>query len=217
MTARPRNDGERQRIVSKVATTSQYLATAPHLVSHLRAAIDARIEDGLHAASYDEPTRGGGTTATAPERAAMRERADQASEDLERLDHALAQWAEAEELIHLFAHRRYPLTAPPPRTGDGPCPTGLCADHWRARIHRKVAKKRYANWCRQCGEHRATHGTSIPEPVLHAAYHAGLHSGAHGDDWQHWSVKRAWDACRPPETRPPQSSEQTAADQDRSA
>lgn len=168
MTARIRSDLDRQRVVQLVATTSQHLTTPPHTVTHLRAAIDARIEDGMKAASYDEPSRGGSPSS---ERVPLHfDRkgdpiSDKACEDLGELDRALALWAEAEERLNGLI-KGYPIYVPVEKgsPGEGPCPIGACKNCWSfGRFEHR--SERYKTMCDICGRWFADHGERMIEPL----------------------------------------------------
>ncbi len=196
----PRTDHDRLLICNETAALAQHYSTAPHTVSHLRASIDASIDDGLRGTSYDGI--GGPGDGTSPtERAALGphlpdcnrdrcfcpdKRSDQADLDLAQLDVALEHWEKGAQIMRRL-DRRYSAASVirAARPGVDPCPAGRCRSHWEASIDMPAAKKRYTDACRRCGDHIAKHGHAIPPLVLQAVQAAG-------GDWTSWRVKRAW-------------------------
>jgi hypothetical protein len=205
----PRTDPERQEIANDAAELAGYYSAVPHTISHLRAAIDSRIPDGLASAAYD--TEGGRSTTetfTNPEKALLGGHREgciedqctcderlvvEAMESLGDLDHALALYRQGNEIMrrlrNVFPIYEY---VGPARPGIDPCPIKHCVDHWEAGFRTRSAKGKYAEYCRRCGDHRNERGASIPPLVLQAAEATRPLSADDKVDWQHWTVRRAW-------------------------
>ena len=185
----PANHAERLAIVADAAEVTRWLTTAPHTISHLVAAIDARIDDGLAAATYDGDGSRSSDESSTVERAALR-RSDQAHDDARTLDADLVALAQITARIK-DRIRRYPIATQEPRPGKDPCPsTRWCRDHWEAGYRVRSTKGR--PHCAHCAKHRDRTGTSIPPIVLAAAEATRTNHADHRIDWGHHSVARAW-------------------------
>lgn len=161
MTPPIRTDTDRLRVAQNTAATADWLSKVPHTAGHLRAAIDARIEDGLGAASYDGRVSGGSRTST-PEALALA-RGDAACDDLAAFDRALRQWAEATDILYGLS-QKYPIFDRDARKGlqdrepgKGKAPKHLCQVCW---MHGEetVREGDYALWCNDCARFKKRHG-----------------------------------------------------------
>jgi hypothetical protein len=166
----------------------------------LEAAIDARINSGVRAASYStsedpEPPRGF-AEGTLVERAAgvASHRPGCTSDDCDcptlrpdpvsekACNDAAAFRAALRTIAELEAEYQPHHRGKTP--GIGPCPPSKCRDCWGASIERAAAQKRYTGLCRRCGDYRKRNGYPIPPLAIRAL-------AACEGDWTNWRVQRA--------------------------
>lgn len=166
MTPRIRTDRDRQQVAENALATIKWIVDSGP--AQIRAAIDARIEDGIKAASYDEPSRGGSPSS---ERTLLRTDrqgniiSDRACEDLERFDHVMNLLCEADNIADPI-RRHYPIWVPieHAQPGEGPCPIGQCKRCWELR-RAEARSEKWRDLCDVCGRWKADHGEKMPEPL----------------------------------------------------
>lgn len=176
MTPPIRTDTDRLRVAQNTAATADWLSKAPHTAGHLRAAIEARIPDGLGAASYDGKVNGGAPVSVQERNLRHRPgcvdddtcrcpdpKGDAACDDLATLDRALRQWAEATDLLYGLT-QRYPIYDATARKGlgdrepgKGKAPKEACAVCWMHGLY-VVREGDYALWCNTCARFTKKHG-----------------------------------------------------------
>lgn len=216
MTRTPTNDEERLSILNESSVVDTFLTTAPHTVSHLRAAIDWHVEQGIKAARYDgDGSTSSSDTSTPTELAALgghvrgcnrftagdhdcqcgAKRRDQAMQDSHDLDRFLTIRAESNQGLRSLLRYLAPSTNSGNVPGQSPCPPGRCVAHWAAGISTAAVKNPKRKRCRPCHDFHAEHGEERPPLVLRAISDLGGTSGPLGHAvLAHPLVLRAWDA-----------------------
>lgn len=204
MTAKPKNDLDRQMILQDAVTVIGWYLKAGHSVSHVTTVMEEHVDDGLKAVALDGKVSGGDHTSTT-ESIAIRhtskadrlKAADNAHDDLHRFRLDIAALGPMVDRLRSVQNTYTPSAydASRLRPGIDPCPPGWCIDHWTAGHRCKAAKKRDTEHCRKCSDHRQLTGWSMPTPVIEAAEATRALSADGRADWHHWTVERAWRQC----------------------
>lgn len=176
---RPLRDSDRQRIVQRAVTTFGRLTRVGHSVSHVRATMDREMDDGLRGTDYSVVKVSGAAADSHPERM-VSERADQAWEDMERLDHSLRLLEQAEAIAWPILDRRDPMTLRKPGDTDPDkrkpdkrkAPAHCCTTCWR-HGREEPAGERWSGECDICGRFLADHGERMNAPLWRIRHEQG--------------------------------------------
>jgi hypothetical protein len=165
---RPHTDPERQLIVQAVAGTFGIRCTAGHTVSHLRKAMEARMDDVLQGTDYDRAGGRSADTTSTTERSALMRDGDKAHDDMLQMDRDLEVLREIERRWYAWS-LRYVTTTPrkaeeKPTPGKGQCPPWACENCWRNE-HPEPRGERWKGLCDVCGRWRQDHGERLIKPL----------------------------------------------------